>query len=363
MENKAVKLTFLIFAILILFSPGIYSSSKNISFLYLDFVRTESLPSETETQNQNTNTIKGSITYSKSPYYFIFTTTFPQKQTMYCNSDGAYILDGNTIAELSDGTEALEQICTDFLNWFKEDFGLKESSFAPGLVWQENNQTVSQWDYQKQDEHPIDRVIVYSDSLGRFTRVSMFMDSASETPVTSTSLDNFEYNTGLFYPTKITSISYEGQEAIIKTELRFSAVSFNKTKSGQLKSNAEGTTELVLVSEPQSDFSTAQAIDSPVTPASPVYKVSIPSVLTNASFKFYKKFITNQDMTNCPFYPSCSQYMLDAVSEYGAAGFFMGLDRLNRCTSTEHKRNMYPTLSNGKHYDPVPPKQNKGSKK
>ena len=128
-------------------------------------------------------------------------------------------------------------------------------------------------------------------------------------------------------------------------------------------SNIKDTTELLLVADPQSDLSIAYKIESPLTPASPVYRVSIPSVLTNASFKFYKKFITNQDMTNCPFSPSCSKYMLEAVSEYGAAGFFMGLDRLNRCTSTEHKRNMYPTLSNGKHYDPVPPKQNTGSKK
>ncbi len=361
MENKTVKFTFLIFAFLTLFSPGIYSSSKNISFLYLNFERNESYPSEI--QAQSAGTIKGSITYSKAPYYFIFKTTFPQVQTMYCNSDGAYILDGNTVTEIPDGTEALEQICADFLNWFKQDLGLKESFFAPNLVWQENNQTVSQWDYQKQDEHPIDSVIVYSDSLGRFTKVNMFMNSVSETPVTSTSLENFEYDTGFYYPSKITSISYEGEEAIIKTELCFSSVSFNKTGKELLTSNIKDTTELLLVADPQSDLSIAHTIESPLTPASPVYRVSIPSVLTNASFKFYKKFITNQDMTNCPFSPSCSQYMLEAVSEYGAAGFFMGLDRLNRCTSTEHKRNMYPTLSNGKHYDPVPPKQNTGSKK
>ena len=54
--------------------------------------------------------------------------------------------------------------------------------------------------------------------------------------------------------------------------------------------------------------------------------------------------------------------MLEAVSQNGVAGFFIGLERLRRCTTTEHKRNLYPTLSNGKHYDPVPVKQNKGNK-
>ena len=62
-------------------------------------------------------------------------------------------------------------------------------------------------------------------------------------------------------------------------------------------------------------------------------------------------------MSDCPFYPSCSQFMLEAVSQNGVTGFFIGLERLKRCTNTEHKRNLYPTLSNGKHYDPVPVKQ------
>ena len=81
--------------------------------------------------------------------------------------------------------------------------------------------------------------------------------------------------------------------------------------------------------------------------------------LINGSYKFYKKFITAQDMSNCPFYPTCSQFMMDAISKNGAFGFFQGVERLRRCTSTEHKRDQYPTLSNGKHYDPVPAIQKK----
>jgi putative membrane protein insertion efficiency factor len=47
---------------------------------------------------------------------------------------------------------------------------------------------------------------------------------------------------------------------------------------------------------------------------------------------------------NCRFYPSCSQYALDAVSEHGSLrGSWLALRRLSRC---------HPFHSGG--YDPVP---------
>lgn len=83
------------------------------------------------------------------------------------------------------------------------------------------------------------------------------------------------------------------------------------------------------------------------------YSVSIPEVLTGAGFSFYKKFITSQDSSNCPYAPSCSQYMKDAVRENGFFGIIQGLERKRRCTRAEHSRNLYPLTENGKHSDPV----------
>jgi hypothetical protein len=59
---------------------------------------------------------------------------------------------------------------------------------------------------------------------------------------------------------------------------------------------------------------------------------------------FYKKWISPLFGPRCRFYPSCSEYMYDAVVKYGPIkGFFMGILRLLRCN---------PFCKGG--YDPVP---------
>jgi len=46
----------------------------------------------------------------------------------------------------------------------------------------------------------------------------------------------------------------------------------------------------------------------------------------------YKRFISPILPSACRFYPTCSEYMLDAVTKYGAArGVWMGIKRIGRC--------------------------------
>ena len=60
--------------------------------------------------------------------------------------------------------------------------------------------------------------------------------------------------------------------------------------------------------------------------------------------KFYKKYISPMKSTTCPYFPSCSDYGLEAVSKYGAVkGGFLALWRIIRCN---------PFSKGG--YDPVP---------
>lgn len=61
------------------------------------------------------------------------------------------------------------------------------------------------------------------------------------------------------------------------------------------------------------------------------------------ALKAYKLLISPLLPSACRYYPTCSEYMLDAVSKHGAArGIWMGLKRLGRC---------HPFHEGG--YDPV----------
>lgn len=353
----------LIFFILVfLFCAGqkVFPLSKTINSLCLDFTRTED-SAPTEQNIQQTGFMSGKIIYNKNPYLFIFQTFEPAQQILIQTQHNAYFLENDTITDFSENAQFISQICLDFLNWFKEDYGLSETFYAPDLIELKDGNTVSRWTYQKHDEHPIDMVMVYSDFTGRFTQLKMFLDMEAEYPVTQTSLFDFEYSAGCSYPTRIVSVSYEEGQPVLNTELAFSKIQFNNPVIQELPASISLDLSAADGSEPE-NISLPVFYKSVTEPSQKVYHVSIPSVIANASFKFYKKFITEQDMSACPFYPSCSQFMLEAVQTHGPAGFIMGLERLKRCTNTEHKRNLYPTLENGKHYDPVPPKNSSAKK-
>ena len=64
-----------------------------------------------------------------------------------------------------------------------------------------------------------------------------------------------------------------------------------------------------------------------------------------AAIKFYQKYLSKKA---CPFNPSCSQYMLEAIVKRGFfTGVFLGILRICRCN---------PFTKGG--YDPVPDKKN-----
>jgi len=60
--------------------------------------------------------------------------------------------------------------------------------------------------------------------------------------------------------------------------------------------------------------------------------------------KFYRKYISPMKTTKCPYYPTCSEYGLEAVETYGVLlGGLMAFWRILRCNPFTKGR-----------YDPVP---------
>ncbi|HMV44873.1 MAG TPA: membrane protein insertion efficiency factor YidD [Leptospiraceae bacterium] len=63
----------------------------------------------------------------------------------------------------------------------------------------------------------------------------------------------------------------------------------------------------------------------------------------------YKKFISPLLPGACRFYPSCSEYALQAFKEYGfLKAFYLTVNRVSRCNP----------MSEG-YFDPLPPNPNK----
>lgn len=55
-------------------------------------------------------------------------------------------------------------------------------------------------------------------------------------------------------------------------------------------------------------------------------------------FKFYKNFLSNQDGNSCGFYPSCSQYAVEAIKTKGVFwGILAAFDRMSRCNGGNHQ--------------------------
>ncbi|WP_028610414.1 membrane protein insertion efficiency factor YidD [Paenibacillus harenae] len=70
--------------------------------------------------------------------------------------------------------------------------------------------------------------------------------------------------------------------------------------------------------------------------------------VTQAPIRFYRKVISPLKPPTCRFYPTCSQYALEAIEKHGAArGSWLAAMRIARC---------HPFHPGG--YDPVPPVRN-----
>lgn len=329
-----------ILIIFFIFSIKLYSQPSHFQTLQLDYIR-EEISSTGESAK-----MAGHIVYQSSPAIFIFETTSPVSQIAYSNSDGTYLIQADILYDYSEGEEVLLQTCKDILTWFKKDCDLAVQGYVPWENWKENSMLATKWRYGKIGVHPFESIIVYSDSNGRFRKLQMY--TTEECLFAETILDAYENYMGIAYPKEITTYTFNDDKIFATTKLSFSKVKINK----QIKQDYAGTTLLVKDSEEKSPIQVKKS--KAITPEVEKFTTSTVMMAVNTSYAFYKKFITKQDHSACPFEPSCSQYMLEAVSKHGPFGIIMGLERLKRCTSYEHSRNLYPVVNGNHHADPVP---------
>lgn len=68
----------------------------------------------------------------------------------------------------------------------------------------------------------------------------------------------------------------------------------------------------------------------------------------------YWFFISDVDGDNCPFKPSCSHFLIEAVKETNLPqGVLMFFDRFTRDLNVFGRINKYPRIGNASYYDPI----------
>jgi putative membrane protein insertion efficiency factor len=55
-----------------------------------------------------------------------------------------------------------------------------------------------------------------------------------------------------------------------------------------------------------------------------------------APIRFWQIFISSNMAPRCKYFPSCSQYTIDAINAFGVKGLFMGAWRILRCNPWSH---------------------------
>lgn len=76
--------------------------------------------------------------------------------------------------------------------------------------------------------------------------------------------------------------------------------------------------------------------------------------LMASGFNIYKTFISSQDNPSCVFYPSCSEYTVQSLQQFGLfMGTLRSFDRLSRCHRLVKPNQYYFNPTKQRFYDPV----------
>lgn len=82
--------------------------------------------------------------------------------------------------------------------------------------------------------------------------------------------------------------------------------------------------------------------------------LSLSDLITKPIINAYRFLISDVDGANCPFYPSCSQFYLEAVEETNLIqGTIMFFDRFTRDTNVFDRGDHYPIYDSRHYFDPV----------
>ncbi len=295
---------------------------------------------------KETQSVKAEVFFDSLNNLFVFDVVSPEKQLLFLNNDGSFILQDSSLFQLSE-EELLFQLKNDILNWFKDDLGLSDINYKPVKIYSSGSLICTDWEAFSKDGNPIVIFKTFCDKQKRIVKTQTF--TYLKELVAQTELSDFLFVYGSYIPQKIHSDYYMEDKLVSSVDLNFSSIKINEEQNVRKakKIACEKSNPYI----PQ-NFDTEKKVSTNFR-ENKKYYTSIPKVLVLAGFTFYKKFITNQDIPGCLYSPTCSQYMLQSVQKHGVWGIIQGLERLKRCNATEAKRDLYKRDENGRFIDYV----------
>ncbi len=282
--------------------------------------------------------VPAKISYSKNGSFY-FEALEPEKETFFYDASGCYYISSDGIKTKTDEFFLdLQQTAQDLINYFKNDLGLSESQYKIADNKIQNGYIESVWKFFGEGEYVISRIITQSDSKGRLIKLSMF--DGNQNLLAQTHIEKYSTDGKNVFPSKIKTMTYSENEAgdnhlVFTTFLEFSDVDL-------IKNSIPAYTWQPSMPVYKTDNSSVEKFSG---------STSISGILVSGAYKFYKKFITNQDIPGCQFYPTCSHYMADCVKAYGPFGIIKGYDRIKRCNRSEKQRNLYEVREDGRLLD------------
>lgn len=323
--------------------------AKTITSFTADVICTTQIP------NQEDVSISSRMSYCALPYEFIYNVTAPQKQYLFCTNAACYLYDSisNECSSVNEIYSFLTQTAADMLNWFKPDFGLSDSGYAISNSTTKDEFSLCTWKCTDKKTLGIDKIVTTCNQSGQFVKIQML--TTDDLLSTEIILDDYKYTNMISYPSTIISDFYSDSKIIMRTILNLSNVQFGTHDALPKAYAALAHDDTIFLPIKPVPFSKRTKPDTlSATETNSIQPNSIFGICIFGAYSFYKKFITRQDMSSCGYYPSCSQYMLQAVRKNGLFGVIQGYERLTRCNSVEHKRDIYPYTKDGKQFDPVP---------
>ncbi|MBR1615447.1 MAG: hypothetical protein IJ673_08180, partial [Treponema sp.] len=249
----------------------------------------------------------GTVSFRRNPFLFVLEFSCPNKKTIFLNDDGVFLYEDGSLVDISIERTKIRRACSSILSLFSIEESLSENRFQIVECSSVGGKTVCKYEEQGAFFAPESAIATMDSS--KIEKI-VFFDSGNKERKRVVYSD-YERKGVVSYPTSVFVADSENQSF---EKLRIKILSLNKLAEcfsvcdGLLLDGAKS--DFVFVKEGGKSFSSGYVPKLANTESDIVGSESLNRIFVKAGFKFYKKFITAQDLSNCPFEPSCSKFML-----------------------------------------------------